>query len=145
MKELFQYRLLVEPATAARAARRRTSEDIRELDDLCDAAERELRGGKPEVDLPHLDAEFHLRVAAIADSAVITEYLAPCIERMLPYHGYRQVGAGVAAWHEHRAVCDAIRAGDRVDAARAMSTHLVNAVARITAQYGGTDTNRRRE
>ncbi len=136
ISEFFDYRLLIEPATAARAARRGTSEEIAELLAACDAAFDAIRSGDPVATLlPQWDVELHLAIARMARSKMIMENLATTLEQTSRYHGYGQPGATLEAWSEHRAAVQAIAAREPQAAAHAMQRHLICGRDRILTAF----------
>lgn len=136
--ELYEYRLLIEPPTAARAARRRTEAGAAELESLCDAdtVDQLLGAASTDSQLPQRDVDFHNCVARQATNSVIVENLRQTLTRMRLYSGYGQSGAAGEAWEEHRAIVAAIRAQEPDAAARAMHVHLTKALDRIRKQFG---------
>lgn len=131
--ELYEYRLMVEPPTAARAAQRRSIEGAERLVSMCDEATvGQLLAAPPaESELPQRDHDFHLDVAHEAANTVVLDSLRASVTRIGPYGGYGQPGAAAAAWDEHRAIAIAIRDGDPDAAARAMREHLTSGLNRI--------------
>lgn len=131
--ELYEYRLLIEPATAARAAKRRTEDGATSLEQLCDPAtiEQLLNAPPAESDLPQRDCDFHLRIAREATNSVILENLDQTLTKMRVYSLYGQAGAAQPAWEEHVLIAEAIRARDPEAAAQAMRQHLTAAMSRI--------------
>lgn len=135
--ELYEYRLMVEPPTAARAAQRRSEEGAVELETLCDAdiVTRLLDAPVAESELPQRDVDFHLCIAREATNRVIVDNLDQTLTRMRTYSGYGQTGAPEEAWEEHRAIAEAIRARDPDAAAQAMRAHLSSGLGRIRAAF----------
>ena len=130
--ELYEYRLLIEPPTAARAARGRPDAGADELEALCDPATIDrLVESDPDQQLPQLDVDFHLSIAQLATNAVVVDNLTATLTRMRLYSVYGQSGAAAQAWDEHRAICQAIRDRDQEAAATAMRFHLSNGLDRI--------------
>jgi len=130
--ELYDYRLILEPAIAARAARRGDA-CVPALEMLCDPAEiTALVGDLDAYDtIGQRDVNFHLAIATAAGNSVITSNLATNLARMRLYTVYHRHGAGAQAWAEHRDILAAIRAADPETAAIAMRTHLSNGLARL--------------
>jgi DNA-binding GntR family transcriptional regulator len=135
--ELYGYRLLIEPPTAARAARHRTDAQAAELEALCDPAKISpfVADETPDGDLAQLDVDFHCRIARQAGNNVVLENLAQTLTRMRLYSAYGVHGAAELAWEEHRAVTAAIRGGDAEAAATAMRTHLTNGLDRMRKAF----------
>lgn len=133
--ELYDYRLLIEPATAARAARRRSAPAVTDLHELCD--ENQLSGlmhdAEPAQALGERDIRFHCLIAREAGNNLIAENLRSTLATMSRYTIYHRKGAGEHAWQEHRAISAAIDAADSEAAASAMRTHLNSGLQRITS------------
>lgn len=136
--ELYEYRLLVEPPTAARAARRRTEEGASELEALCDVKTitQLLKIDPTDSGLPQRDIDFHIGMARQARNSVVVDNVCQTLTRMATYSGYGQSGAASEAWEEHRAIVTAIRAKEPEAAAKAMRVHLTHGLTRIRDQFG---------
>jgi DNA-binding GntR family transcriptional regulator len=131
--ELYDYRMLIEPPTAARAARRRQEAGLAALESLCDVGEvqRLLADSTAQDTIGKRDIEFHCGIAREAGNGVVVENLAITLTRMMLYTIYHRHGAGEQAWQEHRAITAAIRAADPDAAAAAMNVHLSESLARL--------------
>jgi DNA-binding FadR family transcriptional regulator len=77
--------------------------------------------------------DFHCRIAAEAGNTYVLENIRATLIRMSRFTMYPRQGAGALAWVEHRAVTEAIRAGNPDEAANAMRTHLATGLERITS------------
>lgn len=130
--ELYDLRLLIEPAGAGRAAKRDLRDGTARLADLCDRAERML-SEQPAAHVEALgnaDAEFHLAVADAAGNRVILGYLGQVLTQMSRYTLYASSHAAHRAWAEHRTILEAIERGDADAAHQAMRAHLRNGLDR---------------
>lgn len=136
--ELYEYRLMIEPPTAARAAQRRTDEGAADLEGMCDSKtiRKLLRVPPADSELPQRDVDFHLCIARQAINTVVVENLDQTLTRMVLYSGYGQSGAPAEAWEEHRVITEAIRARDPDAAAQAMRAHLTAGLGRIRKAFG---------
>ena len=124
--ELTEARLIFEPEVAALAASQITPEAVRELETLLREMEKGNRTGDGEV----ADRRFHQRIAdatrnsalsAMVDSLWTIRNSSPQCVRMFEKSrakGYLPVVA------EHRAILEALRAGDSRAAHTAMKNHL---------------------
>lgn len=129
--ELYDYRLIIEPKLAARAARRRRSDAVASLDTLCDELGiRNLISDAAVDALGERDIEFHCLIADEAGNHYVTETIRATLVRMSRYTLYHTHGAAELAWAEHRVLADAIRASDPEAAATAMVEHLSNGLER---------------
>lgn len=132
IEELYDLRLLLEPANSSRAAKRRTGDSTATLAAICVKAEQMLddRSTAHVEALGAADAEFHLAIARTAGNAVIVEYLDQVLTQMSRYTLYSSQQAAHDAWEEHRIVLAAIEAGDSEAALKAMRSHLRNGLDR---------------
>ncbi len=130
--ELYEYRLILEPPTAARASRHAGERGVADLERLCDSDEihRLIDTGAVE-ELAQRDVDFHCGVARLADNSVVLDNLSHTLTRMRLYTTYDRTGAGLSAWDEHRAIVDAIVAQDPREAAEKMREHLKDAFERM--------------
>lgn len=139
--ELYHYRLLIEPAAAATAARHRSPVLAMKLSELIDLV---LRTDVPNLvadpiqaaDVKERDFQFHLMVADGAGNRVLCDHLASALGSMIPFTLYDDAAAVTAAWNEHREVANAIAAADVDLARRTMTTHLTNSLARLQKAAG---------
>lgn len=130
--ELYDYRLMLEPPTAARVARRPKPEIVSELDELCDGDTiGALIEEGADDSLGDRDVAFHCAIARAAGNTVVLDSLTAALTRMRLYTVYHRQGAADLAWDEHRAVLEAIRDGDAEAAALAMRAHLTSGLDRI--------------
>jgi DNA-binding GntR family transcriptional regulator len=141
--ELYDYRMVLEPPIAARAARIGTESEVRRLAVICNAREiRKLIEADATTDLSERDTDFHLGIAAIAGNRMIADHLATLLTKMKQFSIYHHYGVGDLAWREHRTIAAAMSAGDARAAGAAMSLHLTSGFERVKAAArwsAGTD------
>jgi DNA-binding GntR family transcriptional regulator len=134
ISELYEYRLILEPAIAARAAGNApvAREGTAELEELCDTdvVDRLLADGAAE-ELAQRDIDFHCGIARLAGNSVVLDNLTLTLTRMRLYTAYHRHGAAEQAWHEHLLIATAVLAGDPHAAATAMREHLLGAHERM--------------
>ncbi|MFW6187474.1 MAG: FadR/GntR family transcriptional regulator [Actinomycetota bacterium] len=140
-RRLLAYRIAVESEAAALAAAARTSRHLAALGAALDGFERD--GRNPSAALAR-DFEFHRGVAEASGNPYFVDALTGLGPTMISMPRYRlergSTDAGgprltpVAA--EHRAVLDAITAGDPLAASAAMRTHLSNSRRRGEVRAG---------
>jgi DNA-binding GntR family transcriptional regulator len=131
--EGYEYRMLIEPPTAARAAQRHGSEGLTVLEALCHEKEVRQLIADParQEDIGERDIQFHAAIAREAGNNFIRDNLVAALTRLRIYAVYHRSGAGEQAWDEHRAILAAIRDRDPKGAAAAMRAHLSNSRKRL--------------
>ena len=128
--DVLRARRLIEAETAALAARNATGAQIRDMERAFTRLAADMRADRT---MSPADRDFHVRIAIAGGNsalALLVEYLwshwsQPLnarIEELFVTRGRKRDNIG-----EHRAVLDAIRAGDAAGARRAMRRHLLNA------------------
>jgi len=121
--ELLDFRMMLEPQLAARAATRVSDDDISEMEEILDRQEKKLRAG--ESTIPE-DSEFHYAIALASGNSVVLKVLDTLMdllrdsrERSLQVEGRQQ--KSVAG---HRRVLAAIKRHDSEGAKVAMRRHI---------------------
>ena len=130
---LFELREAIEARAAELAAKRRSSTEMAAMDYAFDDMERTMSRGKDGVDY---DIAFHLSIAQASQNLFILktiDFIAEHLRESIELTRMHSVDDDVCAVTiaEHRAILDAIRAGDDATAHQAMETHLSNAAKRI--------------
>ncbi|MFI5960113.1 GntR family transcriptional regulator [Cryptosporangium sp. NPDC051539] len=131
LRKLIDFRLLVEPAAAALAARHASDEQREQLEAFAhtggagaqDAAANRL-------DMIY-DATFHDLIASFSDNTWLRDALARLRSHLHMYRLYHHAGQAAATKPEHVAIAQAIAANDPDTAADAMRVHLTTAMRRI--------------
>jgi DNA-binding FadR family transcriptional regulator len=137
--ELLRARAFVEQAIAAEAAAVATPDDIARLDAILDTM---ADADRPNEALIATDRAFHTGITAILGNAVLVRFVGELFDqRINPY--FEQLSRyfeNSASWRlateEHRAIRDAIAAGDAAGARAAMGRHLENSQARLSKSFG---------
>ena len=134
LRDIFELRVMVESAVAALAAQRRKSADLKAMTGHLDAMEAAIRSN---ADGAEADDNFHIAMARATHNAYIgrlVEFLGRHFSdsRKLAWHGTRrQLAHPEEAQREHRALFDAIAAGDPGGAQRCAQEHLRGTAARL--------------
>lgn len=141
VREVFELRMLLEPAAAELAARRAPRARVEELHDLAHA-----RGdaGDPAAYAAYLadNREFHVRIAEAAGNQRLAAALRGVLEEMQRLFflsratrsgGTDDRGGGEQAQHEHHALYDAILAGDAERARQVAETQIEESRERVLA------------
>jgi GntR family transcriptional regulator, transcriptional repressor for pyruvate dehydrogenase complex len=123
LEHLFEVRFLLEPGAAALAALRASDEDVAGLRHC--AARMEENAGRP-VAMAALDAELHDRIFRASRNPLLEHLHAAMSALGAESRRYTARLPGVVddTMEEHRAMVDAIAAGDEEGARAAMETHL---------------------
>ena len=131
VRHLGEMRMVLEPEAAALAAIRRSPA---ELEALYRCAQRMGTNGISAADFVRADLDFHLAVAAAADnpflqavSTLIEVALVAAMRRSWPG---AEVGGVVRSARDHRAIAEAIEAGDQDGARNAMRAVILEGMNR---------------
>lgn len=132
-ESLFEFRLLIEPWSAARAAERAGEDEVSalvaELGAITEVPSEDIYSAYRAV-ATH-DHRFHVLVAQLSGN----EYLPAAFERtnchMHIFRLFYRRYVGTAALEEHTRIADAISAGDPTAAHDAMQDHLMASRARL--------------
>ena len=131
LRDLFELRMVVEPAAAGHAANRR---DSRDLTRMGHALEEMARAPTGSAAWGAADSDFHDAILVTSRNEILMS-LASSIEAALTWMtAYRKHNRGLRDLEpEHRAVYDAIVAGDAGQARAAMVALLHHARAQVEA------------
>jgi DNA-binding GntR family transcriptional regulator len=125
LDDLYQFRLLIEPWAAARAAERLNEdgrERLRAEMESCDTP-RDATYGAYKALTAH-DTRFHILVAELAGSAQVRLAFERTHCHLHIFRLYYDRGIGQKTLDEHRAVTEAVLSGDPQAAEAAMRDHL---------------------
>lgn len=122
--DLLEIRALLEPLAVARAAQRRTEQQLRVLRGLVRLGQGRVRQGE-SADLPALDGWFHETLAQAAASPGLTSLLTQLRRKIAWMYAVEPHGRAEAAWNEHGAITDAVARRD-ADRARALAAAHVS-------------------
>jgi DNA-binding GntR family transcriptional regulator len=138
IEELYEYRLFVEPPTAANAARGEAHAAAAGLASLVDPAAIDDDPGSASGHeaMSQRDADFHCSVARIAGNRVVTEALERTYAKTRLYQVYGRSNANLETAQEHQRILDAIVVGDPDAAAAAMREHLMHGFERLRHAFG---------
>lgn len=117
-----ELRAIIEPSVAELAALRATAANILQLQDVLDQSTGELRASESY----RLDLEFHLLLAQAAGNPLLTTLhsLMGSWTAQVRKHSHATTKGRRMSIDGHRAILDAVRAGDPNAARRAMELHL---------------------
>ncbi|MBR9972293.1 FadR/GntR family transcriptional regulator [Magnetospirillum sulfuroxidans] len=133
LADLAEIRGQIEVWAARRAAANATPANLAELAEVMASTEADINAGKHKTEN---DIRFHLAVAKASGSTVYMHVMGVfrgILQQMLDYHRYEMFPTAAddqTILSHHRAIYDAIVAGDADAAAAAMQAHLGWVVAR---------------
>jgi GntR family transcriptional repressor for pyruvate dehydrogenase complex len=137
LADLAELRCIVEVWGARRAATQASPAHRAELTDIMAAMDADMADGKHKTEN---DIRFHLAIAKASGSAIYMHVMGTfrgILQKMLDHHRYEMFPTagddGILLGH-HRAVFEAIMAGDGEAAAAAMQAHLGWVVAAYRAE-----------
>jgi DNA-binding FadR family transcriptional regulator len=135
VSELFDFRLMVEPEAAARAAVEATDAQRSRMGSLLEAIEKGVEAG---VDYSDYDVGFHQEIVASARNRMLSHILDSVRDLMQTSRRVTSIepSAGSEAVEGHRAVYRAIVNRDPEAARRAMQEHLMWGVRRYSSMQG---------
>ena len=126
--DLFELRLLLEPAAARRAAGKVDAEQIQRLAELCRAQYQPGNRESAEAFL-RANREFHVTVARASGNALMAEVIANLLDReeRLNHLAHMLHDRNDAAYHEHQELIDALIAEDGERAEKVMADGVADA------------------
>lgn len=129
-RELLEVRSSLERTAAILAAQRATPAQLDELQTYIDRQHQALDDPDAFIDA---DVRFHVLLARSAGNDVLADLLQSLRSMLSVWVGrrVRTRQATEAAYEEHRAILEALRAGDVLAVQRAMDDHMATASARI--------------
>lgn len=134
-EDLFEIRIVLESATARRAAKRaaaladgeepdpRWRAVRKEINDILKAGEVVIADGRFE-ELAVLNMRFHFAIAELSGSLSLISLLRQISGKIEWLYSLNVSRRGSRAWPEHRAILAAIDAGQEVTAAELMGEHV---------------------
>ena len=131
LRALIDFRLIVEPAAAAAAARNASTEQTTALRTFArsgGAGDHDVRANR--LDMIY-DATFHDRVAELSGNPWLRDSLGHLRSHLHMYRLYHHAQQAAATKPEHLAIAKAIAQRDPDAAADAMRAHLTTAMRRI--------------
>lgn len=134
--DMFQFRLLLEPWNAAEAARRRTAQTAAGLEEAFASFDFRTVGedySQYRLLLEH-DARLHACIAQLAGNAQVRNALNRTHAHLHLFRLRNRAAGLEETYAEHRALVDAIVAGEPSAANAAMITHLTSARLRFPAK-----------
>jgi DNA-binding GntR family transcriptional regulator len=138
LRDLFEFRLLVEPWAARAAAVDRLNNPARRLDgELADFRGRSSTGGDIRQDLVAHDTHFHELILTASGNGVIRNAFEQTHCHLHLFRLYPADVDGTITIEEHRQVSEAIRDCDPARAEEAMYLHLTGSYRRFAEAFNG--------
>lgn len=151
-RDAFELRLIVEAGAAERAALRHSPASLADIADALGAMDVVLEAGGADAAGAFADDQFHCAIAAASGNPLIHRFLEFMSQE---FSGTRRPtwsrdglaeGLARAAQAEHRAIFDAIAAGDGAAARALAERHIVGAARRLGIELlSGVNTKREAE
>ncbi len=132
VEDIFQIRLRIEPIAAERAAKYATKEQLDKLREAVELQEFYLK--KQDADhIKLMDNQFHETIYKMCSSIVTYDILLPLHKKIQKYRkvSVSKKNRAKASIAEHRAIYEAIAAGDGQSASELFKRHLENAYDHI--------------
>jgi DNA-binding GntR family transcriptional regulator len=129
-QEVFEMRMLLEPAAARKAAGKVDLVQLRRLNDLCQVHYQAGDRDSAESFLA-ANTEFHLTIARAARNDILAETIAAVLDRYqrLNHLSHMLHDRNVEAYHEHSELVEALEAGDADKAEQVMAQQIAAARA----------------
>jgi len=136
IRELFELRLLLEPAAARLAARNPARKIIEQLEQahvrMQHAAEANVRSFQDFLDLSEMDSHFHNSIAEASGNKKMAKVIAEIMHHFERFHSncYQNSPWVSSTLSEHKNLLKAIASGDPAQAEQLMLLHIRNAIER---------------
>jgi DNA-binding GntR family transcriptional regulator len=134
--EILESRMVLEGLAARYAARNATRADVAELQEIVEQMRALLDAGDL-LGTSDLNAKLHARLLEIAGHTTVSQLVATLSSQLVRFQ-YRTIlspGRAEQSHAEHRAIVDAVAAGDPDAAERAVRAHLSGVVQALRAQH----------
>ncbi len=132
LRDIYEIRQRIEPLAAAAAAGNADGDSITDLRDALDLQEYYVSRHNPE-QIKFMDSKFHEQVYKLSGSRVLYDTLLPLHNKVQKYRRASVSSSSRAekSLEEHKAIFEAIEAGDAKAAEAAMRQHVKNAMRHI--------------
>jgi DNA-binding GntR family transcriptional regulator len=133
VEQLYEIRLLLEPAAAGRAARRMSDQALGELAALAHRMDPEPDDGSRAAYEQYAedDAEFHARIARGSGNPLIAESLARLHAHLHIFRLRHNQSVNTETFGEHRRILQALQSRDAAAAEQAMRVHFQRSHRRL--------------
>lgn len=126
--DIYDIRLRIEGMASFLAAQRRTEEDLDRLKKILDLQEFYTKKNDPD-QIKNYDSEFHLALYQISRCPTLLDTLEPLHRKVIKYRkvSVARHGRAEKSYNEHKAIYNAIAAGDGLTAEKLTCEHITNA------------------
>jgi GntR family transcriptional repressor for pyruvate dehydrogenase complex len=128
LRDMLEVRKYIESGCAALAARRRTEQDVEELEGILRRMENALGDEKRSEEA---DIAFHMRIAAASNNPLLVHMMESLRERLHEHMKdsrrlwfFAERSSAEQLLNEHRGIFESIRDADETEAARRMLQHI---------------------
>ncbi len=135
LQDIFELRLLIEPAIAALAAERANRQDVSRLESILQQQEQDMKAKR---NAGPTDAAFHSTLAEATHNrallqvgATLMKVISPSRNEDLQTHERARLSLG-----SHRRILEAIRGGNPVEARHAMEEHIRSIDPKLFGLHG---------
>ncbi|HZA41176.1 MAG TPA: GntR family transcriptional regulator [Actinomycetota bacterium] len=131
IRDIYFVRTLIEHAAVARLLERKDEEALEELERCCEEMRRAVKK-RDVIGVSRWDLEFHKTLTVAAQSKRLTRMFETLLTetQLALTSGGRELQLGDTVIEEHRAILDALRAGDRRRSLSSVDKHMESGVRR---------------
>ncbi|MFI0451463.1 GntR family transcriptional regulator [Actinomadura sp. 6N118] len=126
--DLLEIRALLEPLGAARAALRRTPEQLGRLKELTSLGLEAVADGRLD-EVTRLNSRFHEVLAEASGSTTLRHLITQLSQKIAWVYAVELPRRAHDSWHEHEQICAALEAGDPERARRVVADHIAQATS----------------
>jgi DNA-binding GntR family transcriptional regulator len=125
-KELFELREYLELYTVEKAIRNRTDADLKKLREILDSYNDAISQGGVSRQMFLVDENFHLKIAEIADSAMVKRILTTIFEKIIMKRAVEGISSlsGLSSYRRHLRILKAIEKRDVREARKQLREHV---------------------
>jgi DNA-binding GntR family transcriptional regulator len=134
--ELFQVRAVLEGQAARWGAGQRTQEQLVLLSRIVQAGTRAARINDLR-QMSSLNTEFHAQLAICGQNAILAELLVSISKRIQWYFSAVATNRGLASWHEHKEIVNALRVREAERAATLCLHHSEATRSALHRRFAG--------
>ncbi|WP_280262436.1 GntR family transcriptional regulator [Nocardia wallacei] len=126
--DLLEIRAQLEPLCAARAAVRRTPEQLGRLKELTALGRDAVRAGRLD-EVTRLNSRFHEVLAEASGSTLLAQLITQLSQKIAWVYAVELPRRASDSWHEHEDICAALETGDADRARTLVADHIAHATS----------------